>query len=69
MSRYLHRLLYLPAEDAVGRVMQASGEMLVVKLLGEDREVGVMADECLPYIPTATRFRPRLVVNNSGEGR
>jgi hypothetical protein len=64
VSCYLGRLLYLPAEDAVGRVMQACGETLVVKLLGEGREVGVMAADCLPYVPRAVRFRPRLVVDH-----
>ena len=64
MSRYIGRLLYLPSEDAVGRVVQCRDDLLVLHLLGEGREIGVMATECVPYVPRAGGIRPRLVAVN-----
>jgi hypothetical protein len=64
MSRYIGRLLYLPAQDAVGRVVQCCDDLPVLHLLGEGREIGVMATECAPYVPRAGGIRPRLVAVN-----
>jgi hypothetical protein len=63
-GRFHNRLLYVPAENAVGRVVQCCDDLLVLHLLGEGREIGVMATECVPYVPRAGGIRPRLVAVN-----
>jgi hypothetical protein len=63
-GRYHGRLLYYPPEDAVGRVVQCWGDMLVLHLIGEGREIGVQASECVPYLPRVGGLRPRLATVN-----
>jgi hypothetical protein len=63
-GRFHNRLLYIPAEDAIGRVVQCCNDMLVLHLLGEGREIGVRASECVPYLPRVGGLRPRLATVN-----
>jgi hypothetical protein len=62
-GRFHNRLLYVP-EDAIGRVVQCCDDLLVLHLVGERREIGVRASECVPYLPRAGGLRPRLATIN-----
>jgi hypothetical protein len=44
--------------------MQCCGDMLVLHLVGEGREIAVWASECVPYLPRVGGLRPRLATVN-----